>query len=205
MSTRWAFSLILLFTVLARAGSGAGAQTPTSNASIPSLPVTVTNSNAQVPVKVTNPTPPPSSVTINNSASQPVPTTDPTNAAVSPTLAAFTSASFVGNSDSAVVPFSQKTGRRFMVRYLSAFCTSQTSGNYILRVTGPNLMVLPIETKVRGFSVEQAVGGTPVEMMIDSGIEVTFQISRAASNTATAAQCEIDMVGYTVPQPPAQQ
>ena len=202
MKTRFTFSAILLLAVV----STAGAQTPTHNASIPPVQVTVTNSNAQaVPVKVTNPTPPPSTVTINNSASQPVPTTDPTNATVSPTLAAFVSTSIKPASDEANVPFSQNTGRRFMVRYLSASCSSQTPGNYVLAVTGPNVLFMPIETKFRGFNFEKAVGGTPVEMMIDSGQEVTFLVSRAPNNAAAAANCSIAMVGYTVPPPPVQQ
>ena len=205
MNTRFTFSALLTLTVFAAMGSGAWAQTPTPNAAIPPVPVTVTNSNAQaVPVKVTNPTPPPSAVTINNPASQPVPTTDPTNAAVSPTLAAFVNAS-LGTSDTVEVPFSQNTGRRFMVRYLSASCSSQTPGNYILTVTGPNTLFMSIEAKFRGFNFEKAVGGTPVEMMIDSGTEVRFLVSRAANNAATAANCSIAMVGYTVLQPPVQQ
>jgi hypothetical protein len=165
-------------------------------------PVIVTNTDAQpVPVQVTNPVQPPSSVMINNTPAQAVPVKDLSSAAEAPIWGDIATANFT-QIGSATVTLTNSTGKRVMVRYISFRCQMPGTAEIVVQTSGSfgiSPLIFPLETKFASATWALAVGGTPVELMVDAGSHTDFIFNR--SGNIVGGTCQAYLLGYTVPQP----
>jgi hypothetical protein len=143
----------------------------------------------------------PQAVQVVNTNAQPVPVQ--TASAVAPVWQAMANGTFNINSLGLTIPYvNSQPGKRIIVRHISVACQFSVGTQAFVQVDGYlGPLVFPL-TYLPGPAGGSAVGGTPVELILDSGGFANFAIQRTA--VGSDGFCRVNLSGYTVPQPSPQ-
>jgi hypothetical protein len=141
-------------------------------------------------------------VQVVNSNAQPVPVQ--TSPALAPYWGAVRNGTFTQDMGGLTIPYTHSSpDKRAIVRHISVECNFSVAAQAYVVVSGYlGPLAFPLTYLPNGYGNAYAVGGVPVELILDAGGAAYFAISRTTANGT--GQCKVYLSGYTVPQPPQQ-